>query len=420
MDKFIINGNKELQGEIEVRGSKNAAGPALAAVLLTDEECIIDNLPLIEDIKNTIEVLKSLGVKVEWISDRKIKAKADDIDPSKINFEKVSKTRISVLFFGSLLARFKKFQISAPGGDVIGLRPISTQLKALEKLGAKIEKQGDVYNIEREKLIGREIILSEFSPTATEVVMMAAAIAKGKTVIKGAASELSVQDFGKMLLEMGAKIKGIGTHTIEIEGVEKLHGCTHVIASDNLEAGTFIVAGALTPGKVTVKNIDFNYLDMFLEKLSEIGVNFEKGENQITVWYSPNLKSAKVQALPHPGFPTDLLPIIIPLLTKAEGKSLIHDPLYENRLGYIHELKKMGADVEIVDPHRAFVFGPRKLSGLSVDSLDIRAGAVLVIAGLMAEGLTIINNVFQIDRGYEKIEERLQELGADIKRVQGA
>ncbi len=417
MDKFIINGNKNLEGEIEVRGSKNAAGPCLAAVLLTDQECIIDNLPLIEDIKNTIEVLKSLGVKIEWLSERKVRFKAETINHENIDFDKVSKTRISVLFFGSLLARLNSFKISAPGGDVIGLRPITTQLKALEKLGAKITKEGDVYSIERGDLTGKEIILSEFSPTATEALMMAAVLAKGKTVIKGAAAELSVQDLGKMLLAMGAKIKGLGNHTIEIEGVEKLNGCTHSVAPDNLEAGTFIVMGALTPGKVIVKNVDFDYLDMFLHKLEEIGVKFEKGSNQITVWHSPNLNSAKVQALPHPGFPTDLLPMTIPLLTKAHGKSLIHDPLYENRLSYIHELRKMGADIEMVDPHRAFVFGPKKLSGLGVDSLDIRAGAVLVVAGLMAEGQTIINNVFQIDRGYEKIEERLQRLGADIKRI---
>lgn len=416
-DIFIINGNKDLEGEIEVYGSKNAAGPCLAAVLLTSEECIIDNLPVIEDIKNTIEILKSLGVNIEWLSERKIKAKAENINPENIDFEKASKTRISVLFFGSLLGRLKNFKISPPGGDVIGLRPISTQLKALEKLGAKIEREGNMYSITREDLLGKEIVLGEFSPTATEALMMAAVLAKGKTIIKGAASELSVQDLGEMLLKMGAKIKGHGTHVIEIEGVEKLHGCGHAIASDHLEAGTFIIAGALTPGRVTVKNINFDYLDLFLDKLEEIGVNFEKGEKQITVWHSPNLNAARVQALPHPGFPTDLLPVIIPLLTKAQGKSLIHDPLYENRFSYVHELRKMGGDIEMVDPHRAFVFGPKNLNGMNIDSSDIRAGASLIIAALMADGQTTINNVFQIDRGYEKIEERLQKLGADIKRI---
>ena len=322
-----------------------------------------------------------------------------------------------MVFFGSLLARFKNFKISSPGGDVIGLRPISTQLKALENLGAKIKKEGNIYNVERGDLLGKEIVLGEFSPTATEAVIMSAVLAKGKTIIKGAASELSVQDLGNMISKMGAKIKGLGTHTIEIEGVEKLQGCTHIIAPDHLEAGTFIVAGALTPGKVVVKNINFDYLDMFLHKLGEVGVKFQRGENQITVFHSPELKPIKLQAMPHPGFPTDLLPIVIPLLTKAEGKSLIHDPLYENRFSYVLELRKMGGDIEMVDPHRAFVFGPKKLSGINIDSLDIRAGASLLIAALMAEGTTTINNVFQIDRGYERIEERLQNLGADIKRI---
>jgi len=417
LDKFIINGKKELAGEIEVRGSKNAAGAALAAVLLTKEECVIDNLPIIEDIKNTIEILKSLGVKVEWLSERKIKVKAESISSEKIDFNKVSKTRISVLFFGSLLARFKKFQISAPGGDVIGLRPIDTQLKALEKMGAKITKKGDIYSIERGELTGREIVLSEFSPTATESLMLAAVLAKDRTVIKGAASELSVQDLGKMLFKMGAKIKGHGTHTVEIEGVGRLHGCVYTVEPDHLEAGTFIIAGALTPGKVVVKNVNFDYLDLFLDKLEEIGVKMEKMKNQIVVWHSPDLKAAKVQALPYPGFPTDLLPVVVPILTKARGRSLIHDPLYENRFSYILELRKMGGDIEIVDPHRAFVFGPTNLEGITIDSSDIRAGAGLIIAALMAGGKTTINNVFQIDRGYEKIEERLQKIGADIKRI---
>ena len=416
-EKFIINGNKELAGEIEVRGSKNAAGPCLAAVLLTNEECIIENLPLIDDIKATIGVLESLGVKTEWLGERTLKLQALEIKPENIDLEKVSKTRMSVVLFGSLLGRVKDFKISSPGGDVIGLRPITVQLKALEKMGAHIEREGDVYHIWRDELIGKEIILGEFSPTATEALMLAAVLAKGKTVIKGAAAELSVQDTSKMLVSMGAKITWKGSHTIEIEGVESLHGCRHSVEPDNLEAGTFIVIGALTPGRVVVKNINFEYLDMFLYKLEEMGVNFDRGENQITVFYSPFLKPLKVQALPHPGFPTDLLPIIMPLLTKAQGKSLIHDPLYENRLTYVQELRKMGSDVEIVDPHRAFVFGPKTMEGVNVNSLDVRAGAVLIVAGLMATGKTTINNIFHIDRGYERIEERLQKLGADIKRV---
>ena len=416
-NKFIIQGQKPLEGEIEVRGSKNAAGPILAAALLTNEECIIGNLPLVEDIFNMIEVLKDMGVKVDWLSERKIRVKADSLTPEKMDFEKVSRTRISVLLLGALLARIKHFKISPPGGDRIGLRPISIHLSALEKLGAKISRVEDFYQVNCENLEGKEIILKEFSVTATETLMLAASLAKGKTIIKGAACEPHVQDLGKMLRNMGAKIEGEGTHIIKIEGKEKLKGVSHDIVSDFVEAGTFIVAGVVTPGKVRVKNVNIDHLDFFLAKLQEIGVNLEKGENSVTVSYSLDLKAAKVQSLPYPGFPTDLLPIIIPLLTKAQGKSLVHDPLYENRFNYVHELRKMGADIEIVDPHRAFVFGPTSLNGLSIESWDIRAGACLIIAGLMAEGKTTIKNIFQVDRGYEKIEEPLQKLGADIKRI---
>jgi len=218
-------------------------------------------------------------------------------------------------------------------------------------------------------------------------------------------------------LKMGAKVDGLGTHTITINGVKELHGCEHRVISDPLEAGTFIVLGALGGGKLKVKNVDPEHIDLFLAKLEEMNVDFKKADDHVIVSYSPNLNPVKVQALPYPGFPTDLLPIIIPLLLKANGKSLVHDPLYENRFNYVQQLRKMGADIEIVDPHRAFVFGPSKLMGAKIDSWDIRAGACLVIAALAAEGQTIIENAFQIDRGYEKIEERLQKIGADIKRI---
>ncbi|MCX6721285.1 MAG: UDP-N-acetylglucosamine 1-carboxyvinyltransferase [Candidatus Staskawiczbacteria bacterium] len=385
--------------------------------MLTQDECIIDNVPFIEDILNILDILKSMGVEVEKTGTESVKIKAEKVEPEKMDFEKVSKTRISVLFFGALLNRSKKFKIPPPGGDRIGLRPISVQLNALEKMGAKINRKEGIYEVSCEKLLGKEIVLEEFSVTATEAVLMAGCLAEGKTIIKGAAAEPHVQDLGEMLLKMGAKIEGLGTHTIKIEGVEKLHGCSHSVIPDPIEAGTFIIIGAIAPGKIKVTGVDLTHLDLFLAKLEEMGVNLEKGRDYVIVSHSSNLNSAKVQALPYPGFPTDLLPIIIPLLILAQGKSLVHDPLYENRFNYIQELKKMGADIEMVDPHRTFVFGPTKLSGANIDSWDIRAGACLVMAALMAEGKTTIENAFQIDRGYEKIEERLQKIGADIKRV---
>ena len=354
---------------------------------------------------------------IDWQGKRKIKIRAAQIDPQKMDFEKISKTRVSVLLIGGLLSRFKNFKISHPGGDRIGLRPISTHLEALKKLGVEISEEGDFYYFRTKNLRSSEIILKEFSVTATENLMMATSSLKGKTVIKGAAAEPQVQDLGKMLKSMGVKIEGIGTHTILIEGKEKLTGTSHQIIPDPLEAGTFIVAGAVTPGEVIIKNIVPEHLDLFLDKLEEIGVNLVKGNDFVKVNFSPRLKAARVQAFPYPGFPTDLLPAIVPLLTQAEGKSLIHDPLYENRFNYVQELRKMGADIEIVDPHRAFIFGKTPLRGLSIESWDIRAGASLIIAGLLAKGKTTINNIYQIDRGYEKIEERLQKLGANIKRI---
>jgi len=420
-EKFIIDGGNLLEGEIEVRGSKNAAGAILAATLLTSEECLIDNLPRISDIFNFLEILKGMGAEVEWISERKIRIKSGEkLDPEKMDFEKVSKARISVLLIGALLPRFKEFKISRPGGDRIGLRPISTHLKALEQLGAEIKEDGDFYYFNSAGLCGKEIVLQEFSVTATENLMMTAALSKGDTIIKGAACEPHVQDLAKMLNSMGGNIEGIGTHTLRVQGggVKKLRGTAHRIIPDYLEAGTFIIMGAAVSKKIKVNNIVSEHLDLFLAKLKEIGVEFRRGtDDSIEVWGKGDLKPARVQALPHPGFPTDLLPIIVPLLTQAKGKSLIHDPLYPNRFSYVDELRKMGADIEIVDPHRAFVFGKTPLKGFRIESLDIRAGMSLIVAGLMAQGKTIIENIGQIDRGYEKIEERLQKLGANIKRI---
>jgi len=417
-EKFIIEGEKPLKGEIEVRGSKNAAGALLATTLLTPEECVIDNLPLISDILNLIDILKEMGAEIEWLGERKAKIRAGKrIDPQKMDFKKISKSRVSVLLIGALLPRFKEFKISRPGGDRIGLRPISTHLQTLKQLGAEIKEAGDFYYFKSTGLEGKEIVLPEFSVTATENLMMATTLLKGETIIKGAACEPHVQDLAKMLKNMGAEIHGVGTHTLKIKGVKELKGTEHKIIPDMIEAGTFIVMGAASEGRILVKGIDPGHLDLPLAKLKEIGVEYKRYDGSIEVFGRGDLKTCRVQALPYPGFPTDLLPLIVPLLTQAKGKSLIHDPLYPNRFSYVDELRKMGADIEIVDPHRAFVFGKTPLKGFRIESWDIRAGAALVLAGLLARGKTIIENVEQIDRGYERIEERLQKLGADIKRI---
>lgn len=417
MDRFVIGGGKKLSGEVEIRGSKNAAGAILAACLLTKEPCVIDNLPLVEDILNLLEIIEGMGAKVEWIEKRKVKITAGDVlDVNKIAFEKFSKARTSVLLLGALVARFKEFKVSRPGGDRIGLRPITTHLDALEKLGCVVEEQGDFYFFKTNELKGAEIILPEFSVTATEILLMAGCFSRGQTIVKIAAGEPHIQELVLMLNKMGGDIKWQGTHTLIINGVESLSGVDYTIIPDALEVGTFLIIGALC-GEILVPDISGDYLDLFLEKLREAGVNWQRENGFIKVKKSENLKPIKVQALPYPGFPTDLLPLIVPLLTQAKGKSLLHDPLYENRLNYIHQLRKMGADIEIVDPHRAFVFGPTELLGVSIESSDIRAGACLIVAGLLAKGETIISNINQIDRGYERIEERLAKLGVDIKRI---
>lgn len=416
-EKFVIQGGKPLNGEVEIEGYKNSAGPVLAASILTNEDVIIDNLPLVEDVFVILDILKDMGAKIKRLGGNKIKINTSEIHPKDLDFEKFAKTRLSVVLIGPLLARFGSLKVPRPGGDKIGLRPITTHLEALKKLGAKIEEQGDFYIFNGKKLVPTEIVLKEFSVTATENVMLATSLLGGETIIKGAACEPQVQDVGEMLRKMGVEIDGLGGHTIKIKGRKDLKGVEHKIIPDPIATVTYIIAGSVTPGTVNVKNIQLDHLDLFLDKLEEIGVNFTKGNNSIKVEYSPNLKPARVQTFFYPGFPTDFLPFTSILLTQAQGKSLVHDPLYESRFNYLQELRKMGADIEIVDPHRAIIFGKTPLSGLNIESWDIRAGASLVVAALLAKGETTMNNIYQIDRGYENFEKKLQALGADIKRI---
>ncbi len=416
-EKFVIHGKKELRGEIEVRGSKNAAGPILAATVLTDEKCVIQNIPKISDILNLLQIIESMGKKIDWLAERTVSIEGGDFDPGKLNFEKVSRARVSVLLLGALLPRFREFKFSRPGGDRIGLRPINIHLEAFKKLGAEISESGNFYNFKNEKLSGAEITLPEFSVTATENIIMAATLSEGETVIKGAAQEPHVENLIESLRLMGAAIETIGGNKIKLKGKKSLKGGKFEIIPDANEAGTFILFSLSCGRGVTIKNIEPEHLDLFLLKLKEMGARLTLKEKAIEVSAPLKFKAIRVQALPYAGFPTDLLPLIVPVLTQAEGKSAIHDPLYENRLNYVHELRKMGADIDVVDPHRAFVFGPTPLFGTTVESRDIRAGASLVEAGLLASGETIIENIFQIDRGHEKLEERLQKIGADIKRV---
>jgi UDP-N-acetylglucosamine 1-carboxyvinyltransferase len=417
-EKFLIKLPKPLEGGVEISGYKNSAGAVLAATLLTEEPSIVDNLPRCSDILNEIEILKRMGAGIFWLNERKIKIIPKNIDPEKIPFDLFEKMRISVLLIPPLLARFKKIRVPHPGGDRIGLRPITTHLEALKDFGIKVEERGGFYHFEApKKLKGKRIVLKEFSVTATENVMMLAAKAEGKTKIEIAAAEPQVQDLGKFLEKMGVKIRGLGTHTIEVEGRKKPKGAEFKISPDLIEAATFFVAFAITGGCGKIKNVKPDHLTSFLEKAKDVGVNFKILKNEILVFPSKKFRATKIQVLPYPGFPTDLQPQISVLLTQAEGKSLIHEPLYENRFQHLHELKKMGADVEITDPHRALIFGKSRLIGTKVNSNDIRSGAALVLAALAAKGESIVEGVEQIDRGYEKFDEKLRKLGAKIERI---
>lgn len=417
-EKFLIKGGSPLSGEVEISGYKNSAGAILAATLLADGPSIIDNLSLCSDVLDEIEIIKQMGGKIEWQGQRKIKIDPANLNPEKIPTDLFEKMRVSVLFVGPLLSKFKKLKLPHPGGDKIGLRPIASHIKSLEDFGVRIEERNGFYFFEAlQKFEGKRIILEEFSVTATENIMMIAARIPGKTIIEIAAAEPQVQDLGMFLEKMGVKIRGVGTHTIEIEGRQKLSGAEFKISPDPSEAGTFLIAFALTEGQGKIKNVNPEHLTLFLEKMREIGINFEIGRDEILVKPWREFKPTKIQVLPYPGFPTDLQPQTSVLLTQAEGKSLIHDPLYENRFQHLHELRKMGADIEITDPHRALIFGKRKLVGNKINAPDIRSGAALVLAGLAAEGQTQIENIAQIDRGYEKIDEKLRKLGADIERI---
>jgi len=416
--KFLIKGGKPLSGKVKISGYKNSAGAVLAAILLSEKESIIDNLPLSLDVLNQIEILKKIGVEVKWLSKRKIKVNPKNIEPEKIPAELFEKMRVSVLLISPLLARFKKLKVPHPGGDKIGLRPISVHLEIFKNFGIKVKEKGGIYFFEApKKLEGKRIILKEFSVTATENAMMLAALAKGKSKIEIAAAEPQVQDLGKVLEKMGVKIKGIGTHILEIEGKKKLAGVNFAISPDPLEAGTFLIAFAITKGEGEIENVNPNHLTLFLKKMKEIGIKFKISKNKILVRKSKEFQATKIQVLPYPGFPTDLQPQTSVLLTQAQGKSLIHDPLYENRFQHLHELRKMGADIEITDPHRALIFGKTKLRGNRINSTDIRSGAALILAALIAKGKSLIENVYQIDRGYEEIDLKLKKLGAQIKRI---
>lgn len=422
-EKFVIHGGKKLSGEIEARGSKNAAFPVLIATLLTNEDCIIDNIPLVEDIFRLLEIFESMKVKVDWLGERKIKINAKNMDPSKINSDLVLKFRGSVLLFGAILARFGKASLPQPGGCVIGVRPIDTHLDGFSQMGVDIkEKRGRFVMTAPEKLKDNMVIMDEISVTATANLLLFSSLLTEEVTIKVADGDYQNQELCKVLKKMGVTVKGVGQHTLTINGVKKLNGFKHFLMYDPIEAGTFIIMALAVKGEIAVKNVEYAFLEFVLKKLEDCGAKFEiikreKGLVDVKIHPSKDIRIRKMQSLPFPGFPSDLLSVLGVLATQTKGVTLIHDPLYEGRLKYMEGLTKMGADIFFSDPHRATINGITKLHGADMGSFDLRGGASLITAGLMADGKTTIRNIYQVDRGYEKIEERLQQLGADIKRV---
>lgn len=435
-EKFVIQGGKPLEGEIEVRGAKNAAFPVLAATLLTEKPCLIKNLPLIEDVFRMIELLESLGAEISWQGERELKIQSSQISLERVKADIVSALRGSILLYGSLLSRLGKVALPQPGGCIIGARPLDAHLDVFEQLGVQIKKEGNSLDLKRGKTKKeREILLSEFSVTATSNALLAAACLAGETVLKTADQDYQVQELLKVLAKMGVKVKEFGSHKIVIEGKEELEGFEHTLISDPIEAGTFVVLAAATKGNVLIKKVPFEFLELFFRKMEKAGlpmeIDKERGEVRVLPWENlsearksgekgaTGLRLGKVQALPYPGLHTDLLSAIAVLATQADGSTLIHDPLYEGRFKYLEELNRMGAKIFFADPHRVVVQGPTPLYGKKLGSIDLRGGAALIIAGLIAEGKSTIDNIYQIDRGYEKIEKRLQKIGADIRRIKG-
>ena len=418
MEYFEITGGKKLSGTIDVRGSKNATTPILAATVLTKGECVISNMPLIEDVYRMIEILESMGVTVVWEGERTVRICAKDLDPAKIDLQIVKKLRSSILLLGSLSARADKFEIAHPGGCTIGKRPVGTHFDALEKMGVTVMQDENNYLVDASKRKAGKVVLREFSVTATENAMMLAAALPGKTIIKIAAAEPHVEDLGRFLVSMGAQISGLGTHTMEIIGSENLGGATHEIIPDANEAATFLIMGVATKSPIRVNHAREDNLDIVLERLRQFGADFKIEEDAIEVIPTEKLIAIeKIDTRTYPGVPSDIQAPLGVLATQAEGDSIIFDTIFEGRFNYLSELEKMGAHSKILNPHQAVITGPAKLKGSSIKSFDLRAGASLIIAALCAKGTTTIDEIYQVDRGYERIEERLQKLGAEIKRV---
>jgi UDP-N-acetylglucosamine 1-carboxyvinyltransferase len=416
MDKIRVIGGITLSGRVEISGAKNAALPAMAASILTSEAVHLENIPYVRDVLTTRNLLREMGVEVEVLEDGTAILKASDVGLQQAPYELVKTMRAAILVLGPLLGRFKKARVSLPGGCAIGARPINLHIMGLERMGAKCEVIHGYVEASTTGLHGSYIMMDTVTVTGTENLMMAAVLAEGETVLDNAACEPEVSDLAAMLRGMGARIEGDGTRTIRIHGVKKLHGFRHTIIPDRIEAGTFAVASAITRGDVEVTNCNPRHLTAVLTQLSQTGAKISIGPDSFRVKGRDPISSKNVTTYPYPAFPTDMQAQYMALMTQADGSALITETIFENRFMHALELIRMGADIT-VEGRQAMVKGGRSLTGARVLASDLRASASLILAALVAEGETVIDRVYHLDRGYFHIEEKLAQLGAKIERI---
>ncbi len=416
MEQYIIKGGIPLTGDVEISGAKNAALALVAAAIMTDDKVVIDNLPDVRDINVLIQAIEGIGARVIRRDANCVEIDSSTISSVRVDYEYIKKIRASYYLLGALLGKYHKAEVALPGGCNIGSRPIDQHIKGFKALGAEVEIDHGMIMTEAQNLVGNHIYMDVVSVGATINVMLAAAMADGKTIIENAAKEPHVVDVANMLNSMGANIKGAGTDVIRIKGVEKLHGTEYSVIPDQIEAGTFMFAAAATRGNVLVKNVIPKHLEAITAKLLEIGCCIEEYDDAVRVIGPEELKATHVKTLPYPGFPTDMQPQIAVALALSTGTSVVTESIFENRFKYVDELTRMGANIK-VEGNSAFIVGVKKYMGAQVSAPDLRAGAALVIAGLAAEGFTTVDDIVYIQRGYEKFEEKLRGLGAKIEKV---
>jgi UDP-N-acetylglucosamine 1-carboxyvinyltransferase len=424
MEEFVIEGGYPLEGTLIPSGNKNAALPILAASLLSDEAVVLKNVPRIDDIQTMVEIISALGVEIRESGHRELTIDPSNVRTTELDPELCRRIRASILLAGPLLARCGQIKLPPPGGDVIGRRRVDTHLMALTALGAEIDVDYG-YTMKATQLKGQEIFLDEASVTGTENALMAACTARGRSIIKNAASEPHVQELAHFLNSLGAKVSNVGTNSLIVDGVEQLHGGEHEIGPDHIEIGSFIGAAAVTGGEILIKDAAPEHLPMTLLTLKRLGICIEVRDGDVFVPRGQSLKIVAdahgmiptIDDAPWPGFPADLMSIATVVATQCEGTTLMFEKMYESRMFFVDKLFSMGAHIILCDPHRAVVMGPARLHGEVLTSPDIRAGMAMLIAALCAEGQSVIKNIGQIDRGYERIDEKLRSLGAHIERI---